>query len=238
MHQLLRASAAEARTHEQRVYHEAEAESSEQRERLALCVAELQHHNESGRDAARLLQNHGVDGIQGLLNSLAHVNSAVSSHVEDGIPSIEDHQLEQDQLLEACSQQAGDSARNLLGSLHLKEDRSTGQTPRKRSWPDLEDDKPRKLQRYEEPTTPDFSTVGATKLAQLSPNKPSASSSAASLAAKQPSSAIQVFTDKSSALNAVIDANLDKPEKQSSKSHASHPAKPPQPPRSPLKSFR
>lgn len=238
MHQLLQASAANARTDEKWLYDEAETVSREQKDRLAFHVREIDHDNQLQSNAAERLHEHGVAGIQGLLNCLAQTNDAVSSLVDDGIPSIEEHQVEQDQLLEACSQRASDSARILLGSLHLEEDRATGQTPRKRSWPELDDDKPRKAQRYEEAATPDFSTVGPAKLAQLSPNKPSASSSTTSLASKQPSSAIQVFTDKSSALNAVIEANLDKPEKQSSKPHASQSAKPPPLPRSPLKSFR
>lgn len=148
------------------------------------------------------------------------------------------HQLHSAQLIQDGVEGSSQISSHVGQSLQLQETHASGHTPEKRSWPTFQDSEARPSKRKRQAgTTPSGSPV---KLANVSPNKPPASTSKHVMpASKSTKSGLTVFSDKSnafateksSALDAIIDANLRKPKTISSTSSEA-------PNRSPIKSFR
>lgn len=184
----------------------------------------------------------GSRNILGLLSQLSHTSGALENYRRENEEASDFHANHHQELLSGCSRYATDISSHLTSNLRLQEDPPTGQTPRKRSWPSAEhsvQQRPSKKSRREaEVGTSSITPPGSPvkQLSNVSPNK-----------IKQ--SAIKVFSDKRHAMNAldaVIDANLLKPEKAQSAPFTKELQQPPsvpnirsqRSPRSPIKSMR
>lgn len=213
-----------------------------------------ERHIDSLRQSVIATYQAGSTGITSLDDTLRKSATAWVQHQDETEGAAESHQQEQTELLASCSRHVNGISSHLSSSLRLREDQSTGQTPRKRSWPSSststlasgQQQRQKKRQRRDgDVGVAPFTTTASATTPPASPSKHLADISPNKLSQVRPSPAIKVFSDKSQAMNAldaVIDANLLKPDASAAAKQQQHQQaasnRERQASRSPIKSMR